>query len=65
MAPATCDPLEIGTAYSRNGVSALLEDFTVPGDNLEDAVLVWFEDTLSGSNTRRRKQRDEPSPSHR
>ncbi|MDG2148640.1 MAG: FG-GAP-like repeat-containing protein [Planctomycetota bacterium] len=45
------DPLEIGTAYSGKGVSALLDDFTVPGDNLEDAVLVWFEDTLSGSNT--------------
>jgi hypothetical protein len=44
------DPLEIGTAYSGKGVSALLDDFTVPGDNLADAVLVWFEDTLSGSN---------------
>ncbi len=42
------DVTEIGTAYSGKGVSAILEDFTDPGDDLFDVVLVWYEDVNAG-----------------
>ncbi len=41
---------ELGTAYSGKGISAVVEDYSLPKDSVDDVVLVWFEDTLAGTS---------------
>ncbi len=42
---------ELGTAYSGKGVTPVIEDYSLPTDQVPDAVLVWHEDVLAGTGS--------------